>query len=187
MPRKRTTMTIRVLHIIERLSLGGASQSLLGIIRHSESDTTHHILISLLSPDRQALKQAVDLGIDIEHPGQSNLLDQIARADIVQIHFWNSLNFIAFSSFSGLRRGLFFGATSRVTMPLNALHRSWLNIATRSSPLRPTPPNFRFSKKLPSAKSPRQSSIRRTSKSWMASYPISNQTSRLFTLARSTL
>ncbi|MDB4618708.1 glycosyltransferase [bacterium] len=82
-------MKIQILHIIECLSLGGAGRSLLGLIRHSNSDTTAHTLISLLSPDRQALKEACDLGIDIESPERANLLKQISKADVVQIHFWN--------------------------------------------------------------------------------------------------
>jgi len=82
-------MKLRVLHLIERLSLGGASQSLLGITRHTKDDV-FHVLVSLLPPDRTAFDLAIDAGIEVANSDHQSLLEEIEQADVVQIHFWNS-------------------------------------------------------------------------------------------------
>lgn len=83
-------MTRRILHLVEKLSLGGASQSLLGLARQSIKEGFNHVLFSIFPPDRRALQSAVEIGLEIARPGMPELFSQIQKADIVQIHFWNS-------------------------------------------------------------------------------------------------
>ena len=83
-------MTTRVLHLIERLSLGGAARSLLGLGRYSARKGYDHAAVSLLPPDARALRQARATGLEVAQLDESRLPRQIEEADIVHVHFWNA-------------------------------------------------------------------------------------------------
>ena len=81
---------LRILHLIERLSLGGAGRSLLGIAKYTNARGLSHSVLSLLPPDPAAAELARSVGLAILPPAEGPSPPQIAEADIVHIHFWNS-------------------------------------------------------------------------------------------------
>lgn len=104
-------MTIRVLHLIDQLTRGGAGRALLAVAGASRE--LHHTIGSLRPPEEGARRLADEAGIEVlhlrddeidaagdgaksgaKHPtiGQANhpSIDQaIEAADIVHVHFWN--------------------------------------------------------------------------------------------------
>ena len=82
-----------ILHIIERLTTGGASRVILGLSKHSsrQDERFQHKIISLLRPTPEGLKLAERYGYEVDHGCGKPFLDyQIQQADIVHVHWWNS-------------------------------------------------------------------------------------------------
>lgn len=82
-------MTLKILHVIELLSLGGAGRSLMAMaaLQEEQRAATHSIL-SLLAPDPAIAERARALGISLVRA--QDLRPAIATADIVHIDFWNT-------------------------------------------------------------------------------------------------
>jgi glycosyltransferase involved in cell wall biosynthesis len=78
-----------VLHIIARLSLGGASRAMITGARHSQRTTgTAHWIASLVPPEAAAVALASRAGLELVGPVERR--QAIEKADIVHVHFWNS-------------------------------------------------------------------------------------------------
>lgn len=92
---------MRVVHVIERLTLGGPLFTLAGAVRAARGGASH-ALVSLLRADARAVAHADAAGIEVHSapaaPAREALL---AVADIVQVHFWNNPAIHAFLA-SGL-------------------------------------------------------------------------------------
>jgi glycosyltransferase involved in cell wall biosynthesis len=85
-------MTARVpgvVHLTQRLSLGGAGRSLIAAAERSACDgRARHTVVSLLPPDPTAAALASAAGLTVL-PGAA--LDRAAEAaEVLHIHFWNS-------------------------------------------------------------------------------------------------
>jgi hypothetical protein len=81
-----------VLHIIERLTLGGASRALIGLSKYSSRHGEYrHRLVSLLPAQPEAIKLAEEDGIEVV-PGAdlATVKGEVLDADLVQIHWWNA-------------------------------------------------------------------------------------------------
>ena len=84
--------TIRILHIIQRLSRGGAARSLMATSKYSSrmGDCRHRV-VSLAAAEPAALKMAEDAGVvALETPDATLLRQEMEAADVVQVEFWNS-------------------------------------------------------------------------------------------------
>lgn len=83
---------INVLHVIQRLSTGGAARAMLAAAKYTAQRGNYsHSLISLLPADAEGLGLARAAGVAvIDAPDRDELLRQIERADLVQVHWWNS-------------------------------------------------------------------------------------------------
>jgi glycosyltransferase involved in cell wall biosynthesis len=81
-----------VLHIIERFRRGGPAHALIGMARNwQEAGSFKHQVISLLPPDPLACGLAAEVNLPVcSGCDPESLRHQIAGADIVHIHFWNS-------------------------------------------------------------------------------------------------
>jgi len=92
-------MTMKILHIIDFLCLGGAARSMMAIAKYSRQldDQLQHQVISLKPAETQAVQLAQSGGMEFIDP-----VDEIARyqlmteADIVQIHYWNHPQMFSF-------------------------------------------------------------------------------------------
>lgn len=82
----------RVLHIIQRLSLGGAGRALIAGAKFSaQLGPFRHNVISLLGPDWRAVRLAQEGGVPVRaRLSPAELHDELAATDIVHFHFWNS-------------------------------------------------------------------------------------------------
>jgi glycosyltransferase involved in cell wall biosynthesis len=81
-----------ILHIIERLTTGGASRVILGLSKHSsrKDQRFQHKIISLLRPTPDGIKLAEGYGYEVDHGCGKPFLDyQIQQSDIVHVHWWN--------------------------------------------------------------------------------------------------
>jgi glycosyltransferase involved in cell wall biosynthesis len=81
-----------ILHIIERLTTGGASRVILGLSKHSsrKDPRFQHKIISLLRPTPDGIKLAEGYGYEVDHGCGKPFLDyQIQQSDIVHVHWWN--------------------------------------------------------------------------------------------------
>ncbi len=79
----------KVLHLIERLTLGGAGRALIhlaGFSTHAGRAT--HRVVSLAPAHPAAAQLAASAGLALA--AGSALTDEVADADIVHIHFWNT-------------------------------------------------------------------------------------------------
>ena len=94
---------LQILHLIERLTLGGPLFATAGLVKQSRAAPRgHHRLVSLLPADTRAMEVAKRAGIEVlSAPAYSAVDALVSRAEIVQIHFWNSPALHAF-----LNRGL---------------------------------------------------------------------------------
>jgi len=81
-----------VLHIIPRLSLGGAGRALIGIAKYSaQSDSFRHSAISLSPAERRSLDLASQAGLNVlPLSATPEVVAALADADIVHFHYWNS-------------------------------------------------------------------------------------------------
>lgn len=84
-------MTIRVLHIIQQLSKGGAARAMLGSAKYSREHAAYeHSVLSLLPPLAGTEALAAEAGVSVLHytdPAKINAA--IEGADIVQLEWWN--------------------------------------------------------------------------------------------------
>ena len=82
-------MPMKILHLIERLTLGGASRALIaGAAFSVRARGAEHRVLSLLPPDPAAQQRATEAGLAMQPAGA--LYRAAEDADIVHIHFWNS-------------------------------------------------------------------------------------------------
>lgn len=80
----------RVAHVVERLSRGGASRSLIGLA-HSLPDDVASTIVSLM-PAEQAVLPLLDTAKVrlINGESQAVISREISNTDIVHVHFWNT-------------------------------------------------------------------------------------------------
>lgn len=87
-------MTLKILHIIEKLSGAGPTRSLLAAAKYAKqlSLPQQHRVITLQSQAYPvALLLAKQAGVSvIRQPTLADIQAEINQADIVQVHFWNS-------------------------------------------------------------------------------------------------
>jgi glycosyltransferase involved in cell wall biosynthesis len=76
---------LRVLHLVERLSLGGAGRSLIAAAARSRAS---HRIRSLRPPDPAALALAQSAGLPVTE--RETLASEAGACDILHVHFWNS-------------------------------------------------------------------------------------------------
>lgn len=83
---------IRVLHLIGRLGSGGPSRSLLTAASATQAvGELEHSIVSLRPADPPVAAKARSLGLELHvEPSRSRVRAVAARADIVQVHFWNN-------------------------------------------------------------------------------------------------
>ena len=83
---------IRVFHLIQQLSLGGASRSAIALAKYSTKwGNFSHCIGSILPAEPAALKLAEDSGVtSLPKPDAGSIMHQMESADIVHVHFWNS-------------------------------------------------------------------------------------------------
>ncbi len=83
---------IKVLHIIQGLSLGGASRSMVAASKYQmRTGKYHHAVVSLLPTNDESLQLANDAGLDvIIEPDNDELIHAIEQSDIVQVEWWNN-------------------------------------------------------------------------------------------------
>ena len=83
---------LRVVHVIEQLRPGGPLVALVGAAKNADADAPQeHRVVSLLSADSRACRHSGQAGIDVvSAPSSGELRRELALADIVQVHFWNS-------------------------------------------------------------------------------------------------
>ncbi len=81
-----------VLHVIERLSVGGAARSLLALtLALKKRNLSSPRILSLLPPDPGMQQRAEKEGISIVSGNTQEIwLKECQKADIVQVYFWNS-------------------------------------------------------------------------------------------------
>ncbi len=81
-----------ILHVIERLTLGGASRALIGLSKYSARDGLYqHRVISLLPAQPEAVTLAEEDGVKVLQGAEEALIDgEVNSADLVQIHWWNA-------------------------------------------------------------------------------------------------
>ncbi len=82
---------MQILHIIERLTLGGPLFATAGLAKDTTIRGSVHRLVSLLPADARAVSVATIAGIDVIAAPTSRMLTALVQdADILQLHFWNS-------------------------------------------------------------------------------------------------
>lgn len=81
-----------VLHVIQRLSSGGAARALIAAAKYSaQTSSFGHSAISLSQADRGGLELASRAGLKVLTPNViSEVSSALADADIVHFHYWNS-------------------------------------------------------------------------------------------------
>ena len=82
-----------ILHVIPRLTLGGASRSLITAVRAlSERPSPNaHTIVSLRPGEAEMTELAAASGIEVVHAPEPDRLDEaMVAADIVQIEWWNT-------------------------------------------------------------------------------------------------
>ena len=83
----------RVLHVIDQHSLGGAARAMLTAAKYTKriGRYEHRILSLIASNDPEAMAMAADIGVDVvAAPDPDDLKEELSRADIVQLHWWNN-------------------------------------------------------------------------------------------------
>lgn len=85
---------IKILHILDKLSSAGPTRSLIACAKYAleQNIIQHHTIITLQSEVYPlTLIQAKQAGIKvIRKPDRETLIEEIEKADIVQVHFWNN-------------------------------------------------------------------------------------------------
>ena len=81
----------RVTHVIEQLRLGGPLFALTGASRAWGAQGPRHRILSLLPADPRAIEHAANAGMSVlSAPALDTIKAELADADLVQLHFWNS-------------------------------------------------------------------------------------------------
>lgn len=84
-------MRLSVLHVIDRLSRGGASRVLLTTAQATAGLTGAQRIVSLERSEPASVAQARALGLTlVDAPSPGLLRHEVEAADIVQLHFWNT-------------------------------------------------------------------------------------------------
>lgn len=85
---------MRVLHLIDKIGAGGPVRSLLALVSNTRAARpldSHHLVALCEGGYPPLLFTAKRLGIDvIRAPDPASLEDEIAEADVVLVHFWNT-------------------------------------------------------------------------------------------------
>lgn len=83
---------VEVLHIIQSLSLGGASRAMIAAAKYSARlGQFKHSIISLLPPQSDGIELAKKEKVHVvSDTTRNSLLQEIRKADIVHLHFWNT-------------------------------------------------------------------------------------------------
>ena len=81
-----------ILHVIQQLNLGGAARALIAASKYSSRlGAFQHRVVSLLPSETDALELARAGGLTVcDVPDRPTILREMASADIVQIHWWNT-------------------------------------------------------------------------------------------------
>ena len=95
---KSLVASLRIAHVFEQIRLGGPIYALIGLSKHLVTIKPDcHRIISLLPADPRAIRKAEAAGLTIlSGPNQTTIQQELAEADIVQVHFWNSPRIHAF-------------------------------------------------------------------------------------------
>ena len=82
----------RIVHVVQQLSLGGASRSHLAVAKYSaKNGNFQHAVASLLAPQPEAVELARASGVEVLPSMQRDELSaELARADIVHVGWWNT-------------------------------------------------------------------------------------------------
>ncbi|MDJ0581298.1 glycosyltransferase family 4 protein [Crocosphaera sp.] len=84
---------MKILHVIQQLSCGGAARAMLSLIKYCSLDSRFkHQILSLLPPNLSGFQneQLTGLQDKIIEGNETEIKQIIEEADIVQVHFWNS-------------------------------------------------------------------------------------------------
>ncbi|WP_204106189.1 MULTISPECIES: FkbM family methyltransferase [Spirulina sp. CCY15215] len=83
---------LKILHITQCLTRGGAGRSLIATAKYSAGVGYYqHQVISLLPAQTGILALIQDSSLSlIDAPSRKQILEEIQKADIVQVHFWNN-------------------------------------------------------------------------------------------------
>ncbi|WP_293058478.1 methyltransferase domain-containing protein, partial [Okeania sp. SIO2B3] len=84
---------LKILHIIQQLSRGGAGRSMVATAKYSSrmGVVQQHRVLSLLPAETEAVSLGNNEGMYvINQPNQEIIWSEIEAADIVHIHFWNN-------------------------------------------------------------------------------------------------
>lgn len=80
---------VRVLHVIQQLSAGGAARAAIAQASGGIGRGDAHALLSLVAPDARGAALAHAAGVPLLQ-GADRGLAEAAAADVVQVHFWNT-------------------------------------------------------------------------------------------------
>ena len=80
---------MRVLHVIQQLSAGGAARAAITQASGGIGRGDAHAVASLMPPDARGAALAQAAGVQVHH-GVDRGLAEAAAADVVQVHFWNT-------------------------------------------------------------------------------------------------
>lgn len=83
---------MRIVHILDRISLGGASRAAITHARESARTAGHrHSIVSLNAAERSVFEFARSSGLEVvDRPNQQILFSLIENSDLVHIHFYNT-------------------------------------------------------------------------------------------------
>ncbi|MCT7980528.1 glycosyltransferase family 4 protein [Laspinema olomoucense] len=84
--------SIKILHIMQSLGIGGAALSMMATAKYSSKlGGFQHRIMSLAPAKPNAVEKAIEAGMRvINAPDRATLVREIESADIVQVHFWNN-------------------------------------------------------------------------------------------------
>ncbi len=83
---------LKILHITQSLTQGGASRSLMATAKYSTRlGNYQHRVISLLPAQTDILDPVRDSSLSLLNaPSRERIFDEIQKTDIVHVHFWNN-------------------------------------------------------------------------------------------------
>jgi glycosyltransferase involved in cell wall biosynthesis len=81
-----------ITHVIQQLTLGGASRTMISTAKNSSKlDNFSHQIISLIPADPKAEKKALQVGIRVINPSNLKEIHRLIEdSHIVQVHWWNN-------------------------------------------------------------------------------------------------
>ena len=82
---------IKILHIMPWVCLGGANRAMIATAKYvSQLDSFEHRVISLQTASPVAAEMAKEVGMSVlSSPDRATILQEIEKADIVHVHYWN--------------------------------------------------------------------------------------------------